>query len=235
MSYILDALRRADAERQRGAVRGLHALAAPVANPGDTAAGPRIPVAWVLVAVLVGGIAIAAWTLGRSSTSDQPVISAPPADVPVVVTVLAATTPAPTTAMAVHDRGLAAPAAPAAPVPPKSASVAEVLRPADGVPPASAVAGPPAQAAASAGGTGRVPPEAPIPTMAGLPEDIRRQLPALNLAGGMYSEQASQRLVIVNGQVLREGETAAADLRVVQIRPRSVVFDFHGQRFEMSL
>jgi general secretion pathway protein B len=74
-----------------------------------------------------------------------------------------------------------------------------------------------------------------VPTLAELPDGIRQQVPPLTLGGGVYSTQAAQRLVIVNGQVVHEGDQPAAGLRVVQIRPRSVVFSFQGQAFEIGL
>ena len=51
----------------------------------------------------------------------------------------------------------------------------------------------------------------------------------------MYSEQAAQRLVLVNGHVAHVGDEPVAGLRVLQIRPRSVVFSFQGQLFEAGL
>ena len=66
MSYILDALRRADAARQRGAVPGLHAQ--PVAglmNPGAAAPGaPARRLGLAAAALLLLGLAVAAgWLL----------------------------------------------------------------------------------------------------------------------------------------------------------------------------
>ena len=51
----------------------------------------------------------------------------------------------------------------------------------------------------------------------------------------MYSEHPAQRLVLVNGQVAREGESITPELRLLRILPRSVVFGFRGQSFEMPL
>ncbi|NDU79703.1 GspB domain-containing protein [Actinomadura sp. DSM 109109] len=68
-----------------------------------------------------------------------------------------------------------------------------------------------------------------------LPEAVRRELPPLAVGGSMYSAQASQRLVILNGQVFHEGAQIGAELVVEQIRPKSVVLRFRQQRFEMPL
>ena len=92
MSYILDALRRADAERQRGAVPGLHAqnvapLAAPASDRGSRArilAGAGV--AAVVVAAAAGGLA---WW-----RSAEPSAAAAQAAPPAVVTVMANPAPA---------------------------------------------------------------------------------------------------------------------------------------------
>ena len=55
MSYILDALRRAEAERGRGAVPGLHPPAVPV--PGAVPVAGRSVISPVLVAVAVVAVA----------------------------------------------------------------------------------------------------------------------------------------------------------------------------------
>ncbi|MDP2007742.1 MAG: hypothetical protein Q8K45_18875, partial [Rubrivivax sp.] len=63
MSYILDALRRSQAERERGQVPGLEARPAAVAALPDAAAGP--PWRWVLLAVMVLGVAALALLWGQ--------------------------------------------------------------------------------------------------------------------------------------------------------------------------
>lgn len=77
MSYILDALRRADAERERGAVPGIHAQQVPV----NAARPHRGPAPWVWV---VGGaglllLAMLAWQLvGDDEPVPVTVASLPP-------------------------------------------------------------------------------------------------------------------------------------------------------------
>ena len=70
MSYILDALRRADAERQRGAVPGLHdqpALLQPEADgPAPLATAAR-GLMWAGGGVLLAAALAGAWWLGRGS------------------------------------------------------------------------------------------------------------------------------------------------------------------------
>ena len=70
---------------------------------------------------------------------------------------------------------------------------------------------------------------------ASLPAASRAALPPLAWSGVVYAERAEQRLVVVNGQVAREGDVLAAGLQLLQIRPRSVLLRWQGQRFEMPL
>ena len=73
-----------------------------------------------------------------------------------------------------------------------------------------------------------------IPQLAELPEPMRRDLPALRFGGAMDSPQPAARMLIINGQVFREGDALAPGLTLQTIRLRSAVFDFRGQRFEAA-
>ena len=73
-----------------------------------------------------------------------------------------------------------------------------------------------------------------IPTLAELPEALRRDLPALRFGGAMDSPQPAARMLIVNGQVFREGDALSPGLTLQTIRLRSAVFEFRGQRFEAA-
>ncbi len=82
MSYILDALRRAEAERGRGAVPGIHTPAVPV--PGAMPVAGRSAISPVLVAVAVVAVAAVAaggtwWFLQRPVPAGAVVVAAAPA------------------------------------------------------------------------------------------------------------------------------------------------------------
>jgi general secretion pathway protein B len=53
------------------------------------------------------------------------------------------------------------------------------------------------------------------------------------IGGSVYSQQPVNRMVIINGQVFREGSAVTPDLLLEQIGPKSAVFSLRGQRFEM--
>lgn len=120
MSYILDALRRAEAERGRGAVPGIHtqAMPAPGAPPGADRSGPAnllvIGSAVVAVAALAAGGTW--WAMQRNApASGVAVASAPQVLAP-------AAAPAPVAAPPAMPAPMAPPAA--APVEPPPAPVA---------------------------------------------------------------------------------------------------------------
>jgi len=234
MSYILDALRRADAERQRGAVPGLHAQPAPLPPADGPAAGRSVPLGWVLGgAGLLAALALAAWWMSRETPT--PPVAAPAAPAAVVVPAW----PAPPVVAASMAASMPLPAAVPTP-PPVSASVAPVPVAAAPAPPppapkaAVAAKAPPARASRPAAAEAASAP-APVPALAELPEPLRRQLPRLVVGGSMYSDDPARRLVIVNGQVAHEGDEVAAELRLQQIQPHAAVFSFRGQLFRIGL
>ncbi|MBC7955599.1 MAG: hypothetical protein H7Y33_06995, partial [Cytophagales bacterium] len=85
MSYILDALRRADSERERGAVPNLHAKPAPGAlADADDDDGERRrpqPLVWAVIGLLLLIIAVLGWQFMGS----RPPETAAPLSAPVAV------------------------------------------------------------------------------------------------------------------------------------------------------
>lgn len=224
MSYILDALRKAEAERERGSVPNIHAQPAFAGAPAR-GARPRSRV-WIAVAV-VGVLLVIAAALPWFFMADRSAVPAPVAAAPAP---LVAPTPVPTTMPA---SAAAAPAKVPAPTTAPTATAAAVpVQPAP-VPvrkprPAPAVTSA-ATAAAAASAT-----EERVYAMNELPDDIRRQLPGLSVGGSMYSTTPASRLVIVNGQVLHEGDRLTPELVLQQIKLKAAVFAFKGYRFTIT-
>jgi general secretion pathway protein B len=227
MSYILDALRKAEAERERGSVPNIHAQPAFAGAPAR-GARPRSRV-WIAVAVVGVLLVIAAalpwFFMADRSAVPAPVAAAPapvvaPTPVPMTMPASAAAAPAklpaPTTTPPAAAATAAAPPVQLAPVPVRKP------RPAPAVASAATVA-----AAASAT-------EERVYAMNELPDDIRRQLPGLSVGGSMYSTTPASRLVIVNGQVLHEGDRLTPELVLQQIRLKTAVFAFKGYRFTIT-
>ena len=63
------------------------------------------------------------------------------------------------------------------------------------------------------------------------PEAIRREQPELTVGGAMYSVDAASRMLIVNGQVLREGDSITPDLVLEKINLKSAVLAYKGQHY----
>ena len=303
MSYILDALRKADAERERAAAPGLHtqpvAARSPPSGSGGPGAARSLSPLWWLATVPIAG---AAWWWFGTSVSPSPapvariaagapappvppglqpnaaaaepqrqpgaVAPAPQAQaqvqaqaqapqpqpwqpqpqpqpqsqpqpsaatpmLPPLVPLSAATVPA--ARVNLPARSPAASAASARPRPPRPIPLPKELT-ADApvstgsTRPATSKPMPTAPAGAEVG----KPLETRLPTRDELPEALRRELPQLTAGGAMYSENPANRLLVVNGQVLREGDSVAAGLVLEQIRLKSAVLNFRGQRYTIS-
>jgi general secretion pathway protein B len=77
-------------------------------------------------------------------------------------------------------------------------------------------------------------PSAAPPRLAELGDDRRRQIPTLNITGAVYSEVPAQRMLLVNGLVLKQGDSAAPDLIVEEIGASASVFSYRGERFRVA-
>lgn len=218
MSYILEALKRADAERQRGAVPGL--LASQVTTPLAGVAAPgRKRAVWLAVTVLALGAMVAALLRWRMpDPASAPLVQTDPA--PASVHVAAAGLP---------SAAVAAPAQPRVATP--SPTTAAVAAPASAATPPPPAAEPVAPAPQASGPQAAV---AGVALLGELQEDIRRQIPALSITGVVHSANPAQRLLVVNNQVLTQGSLAAPELRLEEIESKSSVFSFRGTRFRVA-
>jgi general secretion pathway protein B len=235
LSFILDALRKAEAERARGQVPGLQTPVTLVAADAQRAAASPGPSrwAWIGIGVAAGMLAAAsaAWLLGDAPRQPAPADAslAPPAVAPAAPVAAAPPTsrialppapPPPPAPLAAAPGALQPPAQPPAPAPTAPALSATQTRT-----PAAATELPAAPAAAN---TRWLRP-------AELPEATRRQLPPLQLGGSVWSAQPESRFVIIDGQLLREGESVAAGLVVESIGQRAVRLRWRDRGIELPL
>jgi len=234
MSYILEALRKSDQLRRRGAAPTL------LLGPTQEAAPKRTkPLAYGLLALLLLGAGIAIGWLRPWQTEN--VISVP-ADV-----VAKPVPPGQSAAPAIEpklepkvaskpepgaEKQASAPALPAAPAPKPAAATAQ------------------AQAGASGKAEGAKEPQATLPAqesapavvaapavvnMAELPVSIQQQLPALSISVHAYSGKPAERLVGINNRLLHEGEEVAPGLKLEQITPDGMIFAYRGYRFHRGV
>jgi general secretion pathway protein B len=239
MSYILDALKKADAEREQGQVPGLHT---PTGHT-DLSDGPqlRTPPLWVMglgaLLVLIALGAVWLWprpvtviatapTQSQSLRADQaPAPARSPAPAP---------TPAPQSlpeASATANRVGEEPPRPApeaTPTPPPSRpprAEPAITRPVAPAAPRAPIHVDPAPAPT---------PSSKVPTLAELPDDVRRSLPSLSVSGAMYSDSPANRMLLINNRVFHEGDQPVAGLVLEEIRLKSAVFRYRGTRYAVS-
>ena len=198
MSYILDALRRADAERQQGQLPGLGSTIdtmQPVAAP---------PLRWpwwaaAAVVLLSAGVGLAWWWPANRTA----VAAAPPAVV-------------------LGPRPVEPVAAPSPPAP---------LPIVVSGPPVAAVVSP---VASESGPASASVPAARVLPIRELPDAQRRELPPLVVGGSVWSDSAPSRFVILDGQVLREGDALAPGLTLERINRKSAVLRWREMRVEVA-
>lgn len=236
MSYILDALKRADAERERGSVPGLHARQ--VTGPAIQSADSRQYRVWMASAVMLALAGLGVTSLWFWQSSDAPVRLAAvesTASVPIAPTPMAQPVPAvpaipaaPAVATSIPTTSpLAPPAAPKA-----SPRPAPVARP---VPvPAQPKPDPAAKEMSGQTAPSALPAPPAVRSFADLPEDLRRQIPALTITGSVDSKNPANRLLLVNNQVLAQGSLAASEVMLEEIQAKSSVFNFRGTRFRVA-
>lgn len=212
MSFILDALRKSEHERQRTALPSLaHVPVAP--TPAQVPRWALFVIAGLVAAVLVLGVAW--WQTTRTAAPSTPV-AAGGSSPPVVV-----------------ERALPLPAAaPTAPPARPQATVATTRSLADTAgssavePRAQPVQTPPPAPPAPAPVTDA----APLPSAASLiAEGV--VLPPLRLELHGYAEQPSARFVFINGRKYGEGERLADGPDLVAVEPRGAVLSYAGRRF----
>jgi general secretion pathway protein B len=241
MSYILDALRKSDQQRQHGATPTL------LTAHGITAAPKRSAfLTYGLTAVLLvaAGIAIGwlrPWQSGPRA-SPAAVVALPPGQVasplgqvlPERDKESAQTMPALNTGSGT-PAGSATDAAPATAKQGLPATVAGETR--EAAVPAIAVAAKHAATGAAIATT----PAGPVPgtaaqekavmTLAELPAAIRQDIPRMAISVHAYSANPGNRLVGINDQLLREGDTLAPGLRLDEITVDGMIFSYKGYRF----
>jgi general secretion pathway protein B len=249
MSYILDALRRADSERERdrsaspGLNSQMHATAADAPSdaeePADEAAGPARPWGKLVAGLGLGLVlgAVAWWWFGGTSAKGAaevqatapvqsplpvPAPAAPPAAEASTLAALPAPVPVPMPAILPEPQkkppkeGTERKPAPKPAIEPQPPGSAETAK--RSAPTAKKAAADPAR----------------VRPLAELPEALRRELPPLNVSGSMYSPQPSARMLVLDGQVVREGDQVRPGLVLESIGLKNATLSLRGERFQLS-
>ncbi|HWP11549.1 MAG TPA: general secretion pathway protein GspB [Ramlibacter sp.] len=105
-----------------------------------------------------------------------------------------------------------------------------IFRSPESTPPAlPPVAAPPPPPPAVAAPRPPLPPSPPSSPVKGLPPDA----PQLVISGGVYSPNPHQRMLIVNGKVVKEGADLGSGVVLEQITPDGVVLAFRGSHYRL--
>lgn len=205
MSLILDALRKADSERERESVPGLHTQPVPSLSLEISAPERPKPWLWIALGVSTGLLVALGWyVMGRETP--RAVVERP--------------APAP--------EPMAAPSRPQ--VAPPNAIVPELPRE---VATPAPWPSPERKAAAKAGKAEPAVATPAVYAREQLPDNIRSALPPLAVGGSIYSSTPANRSLILDGRLYRENDQLSADLLLEAIQQKTAVLRFKGYRFEI--
>jgi len=232
VSFILDALKKSETDRQRQSGPALFEVK--VARPRA-----RLPLWAVAIAVLLAvNLAVAAWVLWRHSSGGTAVVGpAPAVNAPGVPAMGSA--PLPAASLSQAGPGTAAPLVPAGPA---SATVS----PASAA--ANARAAPPASASAEAenaedyaaarepapaflGSHVRRGTEAGVPLYQDAAATPGVPIPQLRLDLHAYADRPQDRWVMINMHKLHEGDSLPEGVHVDSITREGAVLSYNGSRF----
>ena len=222
MSYILDALRKSDQQRQHGAAPTLR-TAQPVRHTSK-------PAAFWLFGVLALAMVGAGMAIGWLRPWDrvQPLPPTPPVGAkPAATTSTETAMQTPIPAQSVLTQEL--PARESSRIQPRNS------------PPAAAAAK--KQAAIQSADAPRVDtasasrsaPATKVLPMSELPPAIQQEIPPMSISVHAYSSRPTDRMVSINDRLLREGGTVPPGLTLDEITPDGMVFSYKGYRFRRGL
>lgn len=202
MSFILDALKKSETERQRQGAPGIASIPETSQKPGNA----RWP--WIVGGLLVINLVVLAAIMMRPGP-------APGQSATVAATPAPASEPAPETfSESVREPGHSTPAAVTETTVREAPAIVEM--------PVETVAAPPAPARPVTEG---------LPTFDELRANGQLPLPDMHLDIHVYSDRPADRFVFVNMSKYTESATLSTGLRVSEIVPDGVVLDYMGTRF----
>jgi len=226
MSFILDALKKSEAERNRKS--GPVLMDMRIAHPRR-----RLPLwVWIIAIVLVANLALLGYVLLRGSPPSPATETAGTGAGGTVAggTVVPATAAAPPPIVVAPPTGgtatsaLPEPALPATP----AATGGVVMQSNEVVSPGNTGSSGTASSIEAAADPG----DNSLPT----DEDLRSAgvgIPELRMSLHVYDNQPANRFVLLNSTRLHEGQETADGVRVERITPTGIVLSHRGRRFQM--
>jgi general secretion pathway protein B len=218
MSFILDALKKSESERNRQAGPALLEVRVAPRRARLPLWAIIILIALALNLIVIGYLllrgrpAIPGPTAAPIAAAPAPTVAPPPAAVAAAPVATPATLPDPALATT--------------PLPPASTETAAGINPADfarAIPRSGGLATPAATAAQTAADLG-------LPTL----NDLNANgagLPELRLSLHVYDADPARRYVLLNSTRLREGETTPDGIRLERVTETGVILSWRGRRF----
>lgn len=211
MSYILDALKKADRERKQGEIPDLKSIS-PVVVEGMERRGNLI---WPVMAIALVAVSLSWFKPWEGKSPDRMGGISVQQPAPLVAT--------PAAKAVASERSETAPR-PVAAVQ-RAEAVKEISEPQSDVQTTQAAATQP-DASTTASNA--------IPGIMELPASIRNSLPAIKISGHIYDENPSSRMVIINDKVMHEGKYLVGDLMIEEITDNGIVLNQSGTLFSMT-
>ena len=208
MSYILEALKKSEQERKQGDVPNIQTVHMPRPTHPETRTWPYLVIVLLLVSL--------AFVIGWMQPWNTPVVIERQQEDSVVI----ASQPEPTP---VGKKRVAQQAVQVPPQPKVEAEVASAVQRAIVAQAPSTEKGVPSLDIGT------------VPHLSEMPQLVQQAIPEMSFAGHVYSSNAEQRSVIINGHSMSEGDTVINGLVVEQITSDGIVFSYRDQLFRMEI
>ena len=259
MSYILDALKKAESDRKLGSVPNIHTHTIVAAESERSTARWVTRWMWAAFALLMSALLAIVWRqpwhtapAARSSAtvplSALPKVPDPeppqPAAAEVRVPAPARSPPSapkvPVSASAPSSTAIPAVVAATRPTPKSAPARPSGDKPAENrspQPAATAAVVRPEKAVARSPELPRetpVAPEARVPNLRELPQNIQAEIPPLTITGYIYSKNDADRSVLINNKLLREGDLAAPGVVLEKMMPKEAILNYKGYRYRLA-
>jgi len=238
MSYILEALKKAQAERQLGNAPTIHAPAPSYAAPRAGQGVQRRYLALGAGAVVVAAAVALLWPRFASEAPVRLAAVTPPAAVLATAPATApVATPAPPAAVIPAPAPVVQPAPAPAPVA-EARPVRVKPAPTPVVPAASSSPQPSPQQRETAPAPATVAPQPvgddQLRTLQQLPDTLQREIPKVAFGGYIYSPTPGESLLLVDKMLRREGEEVAPGLVLERLTPKAAVMNYRGTRYRAA-
>jgi general secretion pathway protein B len=239
MSYILDALRKSDQERQRASTPTLQT----VAPAGANSKGPGLlPTGLLAIVLISAGIAIGVlrpWESGPGATAlpppaPAPAQAAPPLPASAGPATVAGTEGSTSTVAANSVPPVLATESVLTQDPPAPSTSGRKNRQAQANAKKESQAAKPKKPAKSGSTDSGTQSQSTI-TIAELPPAIQQELQPISISVHAYSPRAGERLVGINNKLVREGASVPPGMTLEKITPDGMVFSYKGYRFRYGL